>query len=501
MTIQSWLALTACAGLLGLALLSIARGAKSPLALPLALLCMVFFSWNLAQLAHDVSGHAEWRYLDVALSPLTAPSALYFVVVFVGRWRELRLRVLGAFAALGLLSLSSLGAFVSASLADFAGSARWALTHLIGALLVMVYAFHLLWRHLRSTGNTEEQNRTRLVLAAFAIAGVLAVTELFADLGIKLPRGGHIGAFAGGAVLSIVALRFRLLEREPSSKAAVYSLALAMLAVIAYLGVFYVLAPSMAMIVLGTVTVTLALGAGMRQMFTAIAAQRERRERLALLGRFSAQMAHDLKNPLSAVKGAVQYLKEERRQGRSIDERAEFIELIGDQIERLTEVVEGYERLGRVRPDLVATSVNDAVQSVLALQRFAGTEQVEVVSRLAAELPPCPADRELLTRALENLVRNAFEAMPEGGRLEVETSLDGGGHGAPRVVIAVGDTGQGMDARTAERAFDDFYTTKAQGSGLGLAFVRRVAEAHGGDVKLASEVGKGTRVALRLPLG
>jgi signal transduction histidine kinase len=98
---------------------------------------------------------------------------------------------------------------------------------------------------------------------------------------------------------------------------------------------------------------------------------------------------------------------------------------------------------------------------------------------------------------LENLVRNAMEAMPDGGTVTVRTARSG----AESVLLSVADTGCGMDARTRERAFDDFFTTKALGSGLGLAFVRRVVEAHGGRVSLESEQGRGTLVSVRLPVG
>jgi two-component system sensor histidine kinase HydH len=101
--------------------------------------------------------------------------------------------------------------------------------------------------------------------------------------------------------------------------------------------------------------------------------------------------------------------------------------------------------------------------------------------------------------ALENIVRNACEAMPGGGALRVRTRVDAPAAGQTTVVVQVEDTGEGMDARRAEQAFEDFFTTKATGSGLGLAFVRRVALAHGGNVSLASRPGEGTVVELRLP--
>jgi len=138
--------------------------------------------------------------------------------------------------------------------------------------------------------------------------------------------------------------------------------------------------------------------------------------------------------------------------------------------------------------------LNQLVASVLSLQAFTGRPEVELRRELAAELPRGQGDWDLLANALENLVRNAFEAMPRGGTLTVRTQVE-----AKSVVVSVQDTGEGMNARTRERAFDDFYTTKATGSGLGLAFVRRVVEAHGGQVTLTSHEGRGTTVTLRLP--
>jgi signal transduction histidine kinase len=113
---------------------------------------------------------------------------------------------------------------------------------------------------------------------------------------------------------------------------------------------------------------------------------------------------------------------------------------------------------------------------------------------LAPDLSRCEVDGDLLGGALQNVIRNAMEAMPKGGTIVVRTERAKGGD----VVISVEDSGEGMDARKAERALDDFFTTKPQGSGLGLAFVRRVAEAHRGEVTLTSEVGIGTVVRLRL---
>jgi signal transduction histidine kinase len=108
--------------------------------------------------------------------------------------------------------------------------------------------------------------------------------------------------------------------------------------------------------------------------------------------------------------------------------------------------------------------------------------------------PECDADRDLLESAIENVVRNAVEATPDGGSVRVETDA-----ADAWIVVRVIDTGVGMNARQLARAFEDFFTTKPSGSGLGLAFARRVLLAHDGDVGITSESGRGTTVELRLP--
>jgi signal transduction histidine kinase len=106
-------------------------------------------------------------------------------------------------------------------------------------------------------------------------------------------------------------------------------------------------------------------------------------------------------------------------------------------------------------------------------------------------------DKDLVATSLENVLRNAYEAMPSGGTVTVRTERVEEGSGG--VAVSVEDEGEGMDARLLERATDEFFTTKAAGSGLGLSFAERVAEVHGGTLRLTSRAGKGTVVRLSLP--
>src|SRR5262249_16510534 len=163
-----------------------------------------------------------------------------------------------------------------------------------------------------------------------------------------------------------------------------------------------------------------------------------------------------------------------------------FLDLLVAQCDRLTRIVDQYHRIGRGEPVLGTTDVNDAAREAM---RFLGSA-VKIDSSLAEALPKCESDRDLLVIALANVLRNAHEAAVEGP-IHVST-----GGSSESVFVAVRDEGPGMDPRTRERALEGFFTTKTQGSGLGLAFVRRVVESHGGKLTIDSHEGEGTTVRI-----
>jgi two-component system sensor histidine kinase HydH len=253
--------------------------------------------------------------------------------------------------------------------------------------------------------------------------------------------------------------------------------------VITYLLVFRAFAGSMAAQAFATAMLTLLGAAVARELVTTAAAQKERVQRLTVLGRFSAQMAHDIKSPLSALLGAVQVLDGAKDEAT----RREFLELVTGQAKRISAIVERYDRMGRVEPQKTLVRPNEIVREVA---RARGITDLT----LDASDAECDADADLYASALENVVRNAVEATSDPAAVAVTTEAQ-----ADAFVVRVIDRGAGMDARQLERVFEDFFTTKAEGSGLGLSFARRVMLAHGGDVEIASERGRGTTVTLRLP--
>jgi signal transduction histidine kinase len=496
---QDWINLIACVGELAVAALVAFRALTGPLATPLMLVSVDFFLWNFAQIAYHRSGLIEWHLLDMVASPIATALAFDFLMRFLGRSRELRWVTRGAYLYYGALSLAAaLGWFVPVA-RRFTLSATWSWAWLVGLPPLSVAAVGLLFVHLRRVVTHEERSRTRLLLAAVMVISPLASTELWADLGFAVPRLGAVGIFSFTAILMMAALRFRLFDRALSPSNVLSATVLAGGGGIAYLTVFHLAGSNTALLVLGTLTVTIILLATSRLVVGAIMARRDQTVRYVTLGKMAAQMAHDLKNPLAAFKGACQFLREERAKGRSIDDRTEFLDLLITQISRLESAIDKYQRLRDVKPTLGDVQLNELVGGLIALRGVDGGKGLSIHAHLAQDLPVCQADRDLVTGAIENLLQNALESRPKDARVIVRTSVSSARH-TRGVTVSVEDNGAGMSARVRERALDDFFTTKETGTGLGLPFVRRVAEAHGGEISLVSKEGAGTVVSMFIPL-
>ncbi|MFL5350317.1 MAG: ATP-binding protein [Hyalangium sp.] len=226
-----------------------------------------------------------------------------------------------------------------------------------------------------------------------------------------------------------------------------------------------------------------------------------RAEQLAAVGRISAQVAHEVRNPLSSIGLNVEMLGDAvaRAAFRTQEEEREAQELltaVTREVDRLTDVTEQYLRMARPpKPTLVSEDVTEVLGGVLDFAREelerAG---VEVVRAFAPDTPPVLADEGQLRQVFLNLLRNSREAMPDGGRLIVSTrGLE------KEVEISVQDTGRGMTEAVRERLFEPFFSTKEGGTGLGLSVSQQILQAHGGTLVCQSIPGQGTTFVLRLP--
>lgn len=483
----------ASAGNLALAVLVVLRRSESALARPLAVLCLDLFVWNYANMAYGATGVVEWHFIDVIASPWTAPLMLHVALVFVGRLRKLAPVLVLAYLVASTASLRASLAFLGEGWAEWPFSAAWSSTFLLTSLPVVLFAVALLGQHAWLAPAGDERRRALSMLAAGLLGSVLGLTDVWNDFIPDLPTLGHLGTFLSTAIIALTTLRLRLLDVVYSPGVIVMAGALGLGGVAAHLTAIELWSARRAMQILALGLLAAAGLITLRPELQAARARSVRARQMALLGRFAAQMSHDLRNPLAALKGSVQYLRVQFATPESPPELERYLSVMGDQIERIQRAIERYQRIARVEAEPDAVDLNALVSRVATLQPFAaGGVSIEVA--LDQSLAPLLLDAELFTPALENVIQNAIEATPAGGSIRVSTAGSN-----QRVCVIVDDNGGGMDPRQAERALDEFFTTKSSGTGLGLTFAKRVAEAHGGSLRISTRLHAGTRVVFDLP--
>jgi two-component system, NtrC family, nitrogen regulation sensor histidine kinase NtrY len=222
-------------------------------------------------------------------------------------------------------------------------------------------------------------------------------------------------------------------------------------------------------------------------------------ERVAAWRELARRLAHELKNPLFPLQVTVENLMRAKQKSPEMFEEVfqEGTATLLAEINNLKTIIGRFSEFSKMpQPQRQPTQVNEVVRSVLRVFQAQLQEKNQFVVRteLAEALPEISADPDLLHRALQNLVLNAIDAMPQGGELTIRT-----GDLGDRVEISVTDTGSGLTSEECERLFTPYYTTKQHGTGLGLAIVQSVVSDHGGKISVESTKEKGTTFRMELP--
>jgi two-component system, NtrC family, nitrogen regulation sensor histidine kinase GlnL len=237
-------------------------------------------------------------------------------------------------------------------------------------------------------------------------------------------------------------------------------------------------------------------------------AEVRRGETLAAAGRVAVGVAHEIRNPLGAIRGAVQLLQRELGEEPRL---VEYTAVLVKEVDRVNRIIETLLDLGRpVQLQRIPLNLHQLLERVTLLhEEAAATLGVALVRRYDPSLPPILGDEDRLLQVFHNLVVNALDAMPRGGRLTLATrvslnplygKMDTGAGQRTMVEVQVIDDGGGIPAAARARIFDPFFTTKDRGLGLGLALCHRIVEEHRGAIHVDSTEGRGTIVTCFLPV-
>ena len=224
----------------------------------------------------------------------------------------------------------------------------------------------------------------------------------------------------------------------------------------------------------------------------------ERVRRLAETGQLAANIAHELRNPLSSIKGAAQLLRNELPSD-FVDQHGEFLDIIVDEVNGLNRITTEFLEFSRVTPpDMKLHDINQLIARLLQFMGAYLTEQsVMACLDFDESLPPVYIDKPQIEQVIKNVVINAVQAMPHGGALTIKTTYN---RSQDQAEMTFSDSGIGIAADKLEKIWAPFFTTKTKGTGLGLPIARKIVETHGGALSVRSQSGEGASFTLTVPV-
>ena len=229
--------------------------------------------------------------------------------------------------------------------------------------------------------------------------------------------------------------------------------------------------------------------------------QLQHADRLASIGQLASGIAHEIKNPLAGISAAIQILSKELSLS---DIHQEIIDEIVEQLTRLNKSAKDLLSFARPpEPRFLEADLNEVIRAAeFLVTKQAEQQKVDIESSLDPNIPLAAIDPGQMQQVFLNIMLNAVQAMPDGGCLSIVTRLvpHGENQQGEDITASFADTGQGIPGTETNKIFGPFYTTKHRGTGLGLSISRNIVERHGGRFDVESEVGKGTRMSIILPL-
>jgi signal transduction histidine kinase len=436
LTIDAYLALFVVLINLVFAILILVRTSRNTLYLVFFFVCLSNMLWNFGDAIFYFSGNRFWFYLSLVGSGMLPALMFHFINTLVMAERKRAVWIAMAYFFSVFLAFSSPLALFHPGTRLFVDSVYWNILYILLLGPFILAGLVILITIFNRNKSEEEKNRLRYILIATIIAVITGLTDLVQLLKIPIPPLGHLGCLVYSYILAI--------------------------------GVFK-----------------------HRKTYDVFA---QMRMKLDALSEMAADIAHEIRNPLSSIKGASNLLASELR-NLNHPKIQEYHTIITEEIERLNNILTNFQDLTKpLKIEKDSVSMNEVIQKTVKLVKM-GIQNLDIRLELSTNLPMIQADASSLKQVFLNLIKNAAEACGPGGKLEIKTASD-----PPWIKITFSDNGPGIPPELVNRIFEPFFTTKARGMGIGLAICQRIIQAHNGRIEINNRLPKGTQFNIFLPV-
>ncbi len=399
-------------------------------------ICLSTIVWNFGDLMTYYTANRSWFFFSLIGTGMLPALMFHFISTLARPERKSSFWLAPLYVFSAILAMSAPFALFDAEMRRFVEGFVWNICYL--ALLVPVFLWSIiaLRKAMRKTGD-DEKDRLRYVLAATLVGVFTGITDLVQILKIPVPPLGH----------------------------------------------------------LGTVIYSVILATGVFKHRTAYDILAQTRIKMEALGEMAASIAHEIRNPLSSIKGASMLISHELNNPDSPKSR-EYLNIIIEEVERLNNILVNFQFFTKpIRIEKESVSMNEVIRKTV---RLAETDILNIRARLelSADLPMVQADASSMKQVFLNIIKNAAEACGLKGELTIKTECS-----FPWIRISFSDNGPGIPAELLDQIFEPFFTTKASGMGVGLAISRRIIDAHNGRIEVRNLLPEGVEFSILLPIG
>ena len=399
-------------------------------------ICFANIFWNFGDFMSFFTHHRPWFYLSLIGSGMLPALMFHWIYTFVNPERTWTPWVIPAYASSGFLAFSSPLAIFQPFVKEFVDSVIWNVLYLILLGPFIAASIILLVRAMEQAGSGDEKSRLRYILAVVIIGVFTGLSDLVQILQVPIPPLGHLGCLVYSTILGVAVFK----HQEDFD------------------------------------------------LFV------QMRLKLDDLSQMAAGIAHEIRNPLTSIKGASSLLRDNLK--RAADPNCQdYCNLITEEVDRIDHILDNFRYFTRplkIEPDHI--SINEVIQRTVKLAEV-GTLDFRIKLDLSNNLPMLEADASLMKQVFLNLIKNAIEACGSKGEVVIKTEKK-----APLVIVSFSDNGPGIPPQLLTRIFEPFFTTKATGMGVGLSITQRILQAHQGRIEVNNLSPRGTRFSLFLPI-